>query len=148
MNSDPIGLNVAVKTIDTVYDQSLIPDAIILWLATTDFPNREKDLPQTLIKKAEENNLFIRWYGSDMKAQDKYVWAVYEYPDDVVISVDDDMLCYDQFTENLYHSYLFYLQNASDARVCFAPIPAAGIFRWTERVYTRPLRTARLKSVV
>ena len=126
MNSDPIGLNVAVKTIDTVYDQSLIPDAIILWLATTDFPNREKDLPETLIKKAEENNLFIRWYGSDMKAQDKYVWAVYEYPDDVVISVDDDMLCYDQFTENLYHSYLFYLQNASDARVCFAPIPAAG----------------------
>ncbi len=125
MNSDPTGLNIAVKTIDTVYDQSLTPDAIILWLAAADFPNKEKDLPETLVKKAEENGLFIRWYGSDMKTQDKYVWAVYEYPDDVVIAVDDDMLCHDYFTENLYHSYLICQQTSSDVRVCFAPISIA-----------------------
>ena len=122
LNSNPGRLNSAVKTLSTVYEQSLTPDVVILWLASAAFPNREKDLPDELIKMTEENGLSIRWYGSDMKTRDKYLWAVNANPDAFVIAVDDDMLCHNQFIEDLYHSYLFYLQEFSDARICFAPI--------------------------
>lgn len=124
--SHPDSLDSAVKALATIYEQSLIPDVVILWLASSDFPNGEKDLPEKLVKMAEENGLSIRWYWDDLKKQDRYLFAVNTDPDALVIAVDDDILCYDQFTENLYHSYLFYLQEFSDVRVCFAPISIAG----------------------
>lgn len=124
--SNPASLDNAVKTLATVYEQSLTPDTVILWLASDDFPNGEKDLPEKLVKMTAENGLSIRWYGDDLKKLDRYLLAVNTYPDSLVIAVDDDTLCYDQFTESLYHSYLFYLQELSDVRVCFAPISIAG----------------------
>ncbi len=124
--SGPAGLNSAVKALATVYEQSLTPDAVILWLAYADFPNREKDLPDGLVKMTIENGLSVRWYGSGMKARDKYLWAVNAYPDAFVIAVDDDMLCHNRFTENLYRSYLFSLKRVPDARICFMPISIAG----------------------
>ena len=61
-----------------------------------------------------------------MKAREKYLWAVNAYPDAFVIAVDDDMLCHNRFTENLYHSYLYSLKSVPDARICFMPISIAG----------------------
>ena len=126
--SYPAGLNSAVKVLTTVYEQSLTPDSVILWLASSDFPNREKDMPDELVKMTRENDLSICWYGSDMKTHDKYLWVVNSYPDAFVIVVDDDMLCHDRFTEYLYHSYLVCRQRAQDVRVCFVPMSIAGDF--------------------
>lgn len=128
LTSYPARLNNAIKTLVTVYEQRVAPDQVLLWLASSDFPNREKELPEKLIRMTEENGLSIRWYGGNLRTYDKYILAVNAYPDAMVIAVDDDVLYYDQFTENLYHSYLFYLQEVSNVRVCFAPISIAGDF--------------------
>ena len=126
--SHPVSLDSAVKALATVYEQTLTPDEVILWLASDDFPNREKELPEKLVKMTAENGLSICWYGGDLMKQDGYSLVVNADPDALVITVDDDILCYHQFAENLYHSYLFTLQEISDVRVCFAPISIARNF--------------------
>ncbi len=126
--SHPVSLDSAVRALATIYEQTLTPDEVILWLASDDFPNREKDLPEKLVKMTEENGLSICWYSDDLKKQDRYLLAVSADPDALVIAVDDDILCYDQFTENLYHLYLFTLQEAADVRICFAPMSIARFF--------------------
>ena len=42
-----------IKTIEQLLTQSLAPDKIILWLANSQFPNKEKDLPENLLKLIE-----------------------------------------------------------------------------------------------
>ncbi len=128
LTSHPDSLDSVVKALATVYEQSLIPDVVILWLESSVFPSGEKGLPEKLVKMTEENGLSIRWYEVEWKKQDRYLLAVNTYPDSLVVAVDDDTLCYDQFTENLYHSFLFTLQKVSVARICFAPISIAGDF--------------------
>ncbi len=126
--SYPDRLHSAVKTLATVYEQRVIPDQVILWLASSDFPNREKDLSEELIKMTEENGLSIRWHESNLKICDIFLLAINVYPDALLIAVEDDMLCYDQFTENLYHSYLLCLSGVPGVRMCFAPISITGEF--------------------
>ena len=126
--SHPVSLDSAVKALATIYEQTLTPDAVILWLAPSDFPDREKDLPEKLVNMTAENGLSIYWYGDDLKKQDRYLLAVNAVPDALVIAVDDDILCYNQFAENLYHSYLYILREVLNVRICFAPMSIARDF--------------------
>jgi glycosyltransferase involved in cell wall biosynthesis len=126
LTSYPDRLNSTAKTLASVFEQSLPLDAVILWLASADFPHREKDLPDELVKMTAESGLSVRWYGSEMKIHDKYLWVINAYQDAFVIAVDDDMLCHNRFIENLYHSYLFCHQKAQNVSICFAPVSVAG----------------------
>ena len=130
--SYPARLNSAMNALATVYEQKLTPDAVVLWLASAGFPNGEKDLPDGLVKMTEENGLSIRWYGDGMRLHDNYSRLFNEYADALVIAVDDAMLCHERLTENLYHSYLFYLEKVPDIRICFVPISIARDFALCE----------------
>ena len=68
--------------------QQLKPDKLILWLAESQFPNKEKDIPQKVLS-LKENGLEIRWC-EDMGAYKKLLPSLKEYPDDIIVTADDD----------------------------------------------------------
>lgn len=74
-------------SIETILRQSFKPDMIILWLAEEQFP--DKKLPQSLLD-LQERGLTIR-YCDDIRSHKKYYYTIKEYPDDYVITLDDDL---------------------------------------------------------
>lgn len=93
------------KVLDTIYAQSRPADEIVLWLAESQFPKKEKDLPYDLRKLIQEKRLTVRWCD-DLKPHKKYFYALQEYTEDIVVTVDDDLLYPEDMLEKLYKSYL------------------------------------------
>lgn len=104
LTSFPQRINIVVKTIKTLLTQTLKPDMIILWLATEQFPNREKDLPKELLDLCEYG-LTIDWY-KDIRSYKKIIPTLKKYPDSVIITTDDDIYYAENTIETLYQSYL------------------------------------------
>jgi hypothetical protein len=122
MTSYPPRIHSAVLALKSIYKQTKLPDEVILWLAEPDFPNKLDDLPVNLRRLAAEKNLSIRWCEEDLKSHKKYFWAFKEYPDALIITVDDDVVYPPQRIENLYRSYLLHPDAVSAARACLIPV--------------------------
>ena len=83
--------------------QSLKPDMVILWLAREQFPNGEDDIPQKVLK-LKDNGLTIDWCH-DIKSYKKLIPALQEYPDDMIVTADDDIFYSEDWLETLYTQY-------------------------------------------
>lgn len=79
--------------------QTLPPDVIILYL-----DDDVEDLPDSL-KKLQNYGLQIEWRTGHMKPHKKYYYAIKEHPDDIVITVDDDVMYPAKLIESLYKTY-------------------------------------------
>lgn len=84
--------------------QTLKPDEVILWLATDEFPNKEADLPQKVLQ-LKENGLTIKWC-ENIGSYKKLIPTIREYPNDIIVSADDDIFYPAEWLERLYNSYL------------------------------------------
>ena len=65
------------------------PDEIILWLAEEQF-NGIDSLPKALLEQ-QKRGLTIR-FCDDLRSHKKYYYTMQEYPRDIVILVDDDIV--------------------------------------------------------
>lgn len=92
------------QCIESLLMQSLEADKIVLWLAETQFPNREKDLPLDLI--ALEGERFEIRYCEDIRSYKKLIPTLRIEPDSIIITVDDDIIYHFDMAKNLYLSYL------------------------------------------
>lgn len=99
----PARINSVYKTISTLLQQTVKPDRLILWLAEPQFP--DKDLPQNLTR-LQEFGLEIKWVEKDIRSFKKLIPALKEFPEDIVITVDDDNYYDERLVEFLYNSYL------------------------------------------
>lgn len=75
--------------IETLLRQSLKPDMIILWLSREQFPSIEL-LPDNLLKM-QKRGLRIEIRDGDLRSHKKYYYLLQEYPDNIMITVDDDI---------------------------------------------------------
>lgn len=80
------------------------PDEVILWLAKEQFPNKENDLGESLLKLVN-NGLKIEWC-EDIKSYKKLIFALPKYPNDIIVTADDDIYYLDNWLELLYKDYL------------------------------------------
>lgn len=112
------------RVIKTLLIQNKKADKIILWLADSQFPQKEKELPQELLNLMQYG-LEIRWC-EDLKPHKKYFYAMQEFPDDIVITVDDDVYYTPRLIELLYESYLKYPYAVSCMRANQIIINAGG----------------------
>jgi len=76
--------------IECLLRQTIAPDMIVLWLSTEQFPNQYDDLP-TNLKNIKSDRVKIRFVEGDIRSHKKYYYAFKEYPNDYVITVDDDI---------------------------------------------------------
>ena len=98
----PARIDTVYKTITTLMQQTLKPDEIVLWLADSQFPDRK--LPDNLTR-LEQFGLSIKWC-EDIRSFKKLIPSLIEYPDDIIVTVDDDNYYDPRLLEFLYNSYL------------------------------------------
>lgn len=89
-------------TIESLFRQTLKPNKIILWLAEDEF--NQNNIP-IILKKLESKGLEIG-FCKDLKSYKKLIPTLKEYPNDIIITVDDDVIYPYDFIENLYREYL------------------------------------------
>lgn len=106
LSSYPERINKVWITIETIMNQKIKPKKIILWLAQDLFPNKEEDLPQSLIR-LKKRGLEIR-FCEDLWPHKKYFFSMKAYPDDIIVTVDDDVLYPDNVLEQLWNIHLKY----------------------------------------
>lgn len=108
LTSYPERIEPVSKVIKSLFQQSIKADEIILWLSQDEFPERENNLPESLISMLGKNGFWICWVPKNLKSHKKYFYALQEYPDDIVITVDDDMYYSSQLVEELLCIYQKY----------------------------------------
>lgn len=103
LTSYPARIDVVHNTIQSLLKQTLKADKVILWLAEEQFPNKEKDLPQTLLEL--QNNFFeIRWCN-DIRSYKKLIPSLKLHPDKIIITCDDDVIYDEDCVKLLYDAY-------------------------------------------
>ena len=90
--------------LSSLLKQTLKPDMLILWLAKEQFPNLEKDLPNEILD-LKNFGLTIRWCN-DTKSYKKLIPALKEFPNDIIVTSDDDCYYDKRWLERLYNAYL------------------------------------------
>ncbi|MFV5685828.1 hypothetical protein ACM55I_10280 [Flavobacterium sp. GB2R13] len=90
-------------TLHSLLNQNLKPDKIILWLGEEEFPNKEKDIPE-MVLNMKQNGLTIKWC-EDIKSYKKLIYALNNYPRDIIVTADDDVYYQKKWLELLYESY-------------------------------------------
>ena len=99
----------------SLLNQSFKPDKVILWLADSQFPNKENDLPEDVLN-LKKNGLTIKWC-SDLKSFKKIIPALNEYPDSYIVTADDDIYYPQDWLENIWQNYQKYPNTIIASRV-------------------------------
>ena len=90
LTSFPEAVPYAAKAIQSVLDGSLMPDRIVLYLDSWRFP--DGTIPPELERIKAENRIFeIRFDPADIRSYKKLVPALRDFPDDILVTIDDDI---------------------------------------------------------
>lgn len=100
ITSFPVRIDKVWLTIETILRQTKKPDMIILWLSKEQFPTKEI-LPRTLLAQ-EQRGLRIELRDGDLRSHKKYYYTLTEYPDDCLLTMDDDIFYPTYAIEKLY----------------------------------------------
>ncbi|MEO0038715.1 MAG: hypothetical protein RIQ59_1926 [Bacteroidota bacterium] len=86
----PNRINKVWLVIESILRQTKKPDKIILWLSKEQFRSVD-DLPKSLLNQ-KERGLEIYLVDDDIKSHKKYFYSLNLFPDDYLITVDDDII--------------------------------------------------------
>jgi glycosyltransferase involved in cell wall biosynthesis/FMN phosphatase YigB (HAD superfamily) len=93
------------QCIDSLVEQTRRPDKVLLWLSTENFPNREADVPAEVLER-QDGCFQINWVDGDIAPHKKYFYAMQEYPEALVVTVDDDVVYEENLVETLYEGHV------------------------------------------
>lgn len=103
------------KVIDCLFEQIEIVDKIVLCLIKEEWNNTE-ELPKW-IEEYSIKGLEILWGSKNLKPHNKYFYTMQKYPEDIIITVDDDNVYDNKVTETLLQSYMKFPNCVSANRV-------------------------------
>ena len=126
MTSFPAAITIAEQAIRSLLKGSVLPDKLILYVTMAQFA--ENEMPQSLLALAKENPIFeIRNYDRDIRSYRKLIPALIDFPDAIIVTVDDDVY---------YHKYM--LKELLDLH---AQIPNAILAHRAKRIkYGKPYK--------
>lgn len=87
--SFPTRVNKVWIVVETILRQTLKPDKLILWLSKEQFPSLDL-LPKRLLNQ-RKRGLEIVLVDGNIRSYKKY-YAIKEYPEDYIITIDDDLI--------------------------------------------------------
>ena len=83
--------------------ESPVPFKVVLVLSSDEFPKKEKEVPEGILKMARGcENFEILWTKENTGPYKKYGPAHRKYPDLPIITVDDDSVAYPHFMRTLW----------------------------------------------
>jgi hypothetical protein len=106
LTSFPARLPATIKVIESMMSQTLRPDKIVLYLTSAQFP--DKSLPNELAELCDGNFFDIRFCDKPFKCYTKLVPALQDFPNDIIITVDDDMIYPPDLIERLVAAHKKY----------------------------------------
>ena len=116
VTSYPARTEVLAEAMKTLYEQTLVPDEVILWLAEDQFPGKDAELPEAIRGWLAEGKLTVRWC-EDLKPHKKYFWILQDNRQDITVTVDDDLRYAPDMLEMLLLSYIRHPEAVSAMRV-------------------------------
>ncbi len=101
--------------LESIFSQTLMPKKIILYFDNTVSPS---DVPEKVLSYVKKG-LEIKFVSNDIASHNKYFYTFQEYPNDIVITVDDDII-YDENTFlNLMQTHMKYPKCVCSSRVTY-----------------------------
>ncbi len=90
LTSFPTALPFAVQAIRSILDGSVLPDKMVLYLMTLQFPDGK--IPSGLQDLVNQKSIFeVRFYDDNIRSYTKLIPALKDFPNDIIITVDDDV---------------------------------------------------------
>lgn len=116
LTSFPARIHCVAAALESIYAQTRQADLVVLYLAEQQFPEREAKLPEELLALVADGKLEIRWCPDDLRPHKKYYYAMQEFPEELIVTIDDDLQYDKTMLESLYRSYLLYPDAISTVR--------------------------------
>jgi hypothetical protein len=90
LTSFPAAIRYAVQAVKSILEGTVLPDKVVLYLTFSQFG--ESGIPEELQELAKNNPVFeIRNYDDDIRSYTKLVPALNDFPDAVIVTIDDDV---------------------------------------------------------
>lgn len=90
LTSFPAAIGYAIQAIKSILQGTVLPDKVVLYLTSSQFA--ESGIPEELENLAKSNAIFeIRNYEEDIRSYTKLVPALSDFPDALIVTVDDDV---------------------------------------------------------
>lgn len=106
LTSYPVRIPDLWKVIETILHQTVKPDKIVLYLTKSQIGSIDK-LPKSLLK-LQSRGLEIQLLEEEIRSHTKYYGAFKQYPNDIVITIDDDLFYRTDLIENLLKWHQIY----------------------------------------
>lgn len=107
MTSFPQAIPYAVQAIGSLLKSSVLPDKLILYLTLSQFS--ESEIPEELIKLSEDYPVFeIRNYDDEIRSYRKLIPAMQDFPDAIIVTVDDDVFYHKDMLKDLLDMHALY----------------------------------------
>ncbi len=103
--SYPPRINSVHQVVESLYRQTVPADEIVLYLSLDEFPLEAASLPGKLKSLIGQGGFRIEWVHGNLKSHKKYYYALQEYKDAVVITVDDDKIYAETMIGDLIKSH-------------------------------------------
>ena len=126
LTSYPARIQYVPQVIETLRAQTRPADRILLYLSADQFPGREEDLPEALRGAVSDAQVCLRWVSGDLKPHKKYFYAFREFPEDFIVTVDDDVLYEPTLLEKLWEMHLQYPGAVVAGRTHLITVDSAG----------------------
>ena len=98
----PARINRVFITIESLLRQKLPPAEIHLWLSADEI--NAEHLPKSL-KRLIKRGLKVSFMAGNLKSYKKLVYALKEYPENILVTVDDDIMYPSHWLEQLYETH-------------------------------------------
>lgn len=101
--------------LESIFSQTLMPKKILLYFDNSVCANMISEEINSYVKKGLE----IIFVSDDIGSHNKYYYTFQNFPDDIIITVDDDVI-YDQYTfSNLFQTHQKYSNTVCATRVTY-----------------------------
>lgn len=104
LTSYPQRIGHVADVVRSLFAQLQLPDLTVLYLSEDQFPDGVKSLPPSLTA-CLGRDFQIRWVRGDMRSHKKYLYAVRDFPEELVITVDDDIVCRNTLVGDLLEAH-------------------------------------------
>ncbi|MBD5357564.1 MAG: glycosyltransferase [Bacteroides sp.] len=100
LTSYPAAIGFAAPAIKSILEGSVLPDKIVLYLLFSQF--KEGEIPEELFTLEKQTPIFeIRDCERDLRSYLKLVPALKDFPDSVIVTIDDDEYYHKNFLKDL-----------------------------------------------
>jgi hypothetical protein len=104
-------INLAHKPIEILINNTYKPDKIILNLAIEEFPQKNLELPKSILRLFNFNNFEIFWVYKNNNVFKKLIPTINRFKNDLIITIDDDVIYPFDLIENIIKNFIKFGSN-------------------------------------